>query len=344
MSVSRYKLATATTVDVTGSKTFTASNISSFPSSPTPPTGLPGSATVTGEAYFYLIDPSSDGGTWFDWYAYGTGHVLFSMYVDDWPAWVGVSVSSSGGVGYHAGNTVPAYSSMYAARTADGVVSSTGWNRYRLEIPTSGLATMKVFIGSNRHGSTPDASFTFEDIGVLTWVYGYLGSFAAVGSTYWSDLAIGLYSDTVPTRSATDWSPTAAAASQTATGTAAATATRVLAGTPSVTASAAANAGLVLLATATPSITAAGAADAAVITTHDAEAAGEVTVSSAAATTLTRPIYAVSTITASAVATMANQTGADGVIQALGAARIVVEGETSPGFLYSTVAKNVLTS
>jgi len=135
-----------------------------------------------------------------------------------------------------------------------------------------------------------------------------------------------------------------AAPSITATGAAVGAATRVLAGSPSITATGAATAGKVLTASGAPSITAAGAADASVITTHNAEAAGSVTVSSSAATTLTRPINAAATLTASAVATMANQTSADGIVQAIGAARIVIEGETSPGFLYSTVAKNVLTS
>ena len=130
----------------------------------------------------------------------------------------------------------------------------------------------------------------------------------------------------------------------TSTGASAATLTRPIAGAPSTTATGAAVAGLVLNADGVPSITAIGSADASVITTHNAEAAGIVTVSSDAATMLTRPINATATLTASAVATMANQTAADGVIQAIGAARIVIEGETSPGFLYSTVAKNVLTS
>jgi hypothetical protein len=59
---------------------------------------------------------------------------------------------------------------------------------------------------------------------------------------------------------------------------------------------------------------------------------------------VTRAVAAVSTITASSVATMSSDTAADGAVQAIGAARIVIEGETTPGFLYSTVAKNVLTN
>lgn len=179
---------------------------------------------------------------------------------------------------------------------------------------------------------------TLDQVAIGAWSDSGGGrTFAGTNGIFLDDLAISDAPFTT-THEAT------AAPSITSSATAAATTTRVLAGAPSITATAAANAGLVLLADATPSITAAGAADASVITTHNAEAAGSVTVSSDAATTLTRPINAAATLTASAVATMANQTAADGVIQAIGAARIVIEGETSPGFLYSTVAKNVLTS
>jgi hypothetical protein len=135
-----------------------------------------------------------------------------------------------------------------------------------------------------------------------------------------------------------------AAASQTAGATAVAAATKPVAGTPSLTLTGAANAGLVVLSDATPSVTLAGSADATVITTHDAEAAPILTVSGATAATLDRTIAGAATLTATATATAAQDGGADGVLQLIGAARAVVEGETSPGFLYGSVKKNVLTS
>jgi hypothetical protein len=135
-----------------------------------------------------------------------------------------------------------------------------------------------------------------------------------------------------------------ATATETASATAAAAATRLASGAESVTASADATAGLVLTAAGAPEITASGAADASVITTHNAEAASIITIGSTDTVTLTRVLDAASTITATAIGTAAQDTTADGTVQAIGAARAVVQGETSPGFLYATVAKNILTN
>lgn len=141
-----------------------------------------------------------------------------------------------------------------------------------------------------------------------------------------------------------DPSVVAAAASGTASGTAVATTTRVLSGTPSITATGEATAGKVGSIGGTPSITAAGAADAAVIATHNAEAAAIVTASVTDAMSMIRTIAAASTITLSATGAAALDGGAEAVVHASASAGARIDGETSPGFLYSTVNKNVLTS
>lgn len=251
---------------------------------------------------------------------------------------------------YAASNIGPAGGSQSAAN----FVPLNEWVRFesKLTATTAEIRVWKTTGGSGVDATgTADGTYsqTASSLGTLDQIA--VGIFAVDGSGNLATASAGnLYIDDVAVSDSTWIGPYltsvngAAAASETATGTAAATTTRVLSATPSITASGAAVAGKVLTAAGTPSITASGAADAAVITTHNAEAAGTTTVSSAAATTLTRPIAGTASVTASAVATMANQTSADGVIQAIGAARIVIEGETSPGFLYSTVNKNVLTS
>lgn len=135
-----------------------------------------------------------------------------------------------------------------------------------------------------------------------------------------------------------------AAATLTATGTTAAAASRLAAAASTITLTTAAAAGKTTAGAAAPSITATAAADAAIITTHSAEATAQLTVTANAEATRILAAHAAGTATAASVATAATDTSANGQLLAIGEARIVIEGQTSPGFLYGAVKKNVLTS
>jgi hypothetical protein len=361
MTVTRYKLEGNTTAYATGSKTLGATSISTYPTVPAPPTGLASSAEMAAGAKLENAtypNPTDGSGEWFDVYFVKAAGVSVTIGTFACSAWgyagETLSITAAGGAGVHlAGTSVPVLSGMNASpRIADSTFTADTWHRVRLEFPTTGTATAKFFIGSNRHGTTPDATMTglwdFSDYGTYGTVYWAYANGVSGSTTQFSDVAYGLYADTPPARSATDWAvvthTAAAAASETATGTSAAVSTRLAAAAPSITATGAATGGLLVTAAAAPSITAAGSADASIITTHNAEAAGIVTVSTADAMTMLRSMEAVSTITATGSGTAALDGGADAVVQAIGAASIRIDGETSPGFLYATVSKHILTN
>lgn len=297
-------------------------------------------ATTYLKGFLYLSSGTNPTNGFSLGYLFGTGYTLNTYFgvTGSRELYATRNSSSTGGAG--------ANGSWFSAASA---VPQSEWIRFEVTLTatsvrirtwhTSGAGVDSTGTPDLDSGTVSGTSLgTLDQVAIGAWSDSGGGrTFAGTNGIFLDDLAI---SD-APFTTTHEGN---AAASETATGTAAATATRVLAGTPSVTASAAANAGLVLTAAGAPSITASGAADASVITTHNAEAASIITVGTTNGLALTQGMVAASTITASSVATMASDTAANGAVQAIGAARAVVEGETSPGFLYATVAKNILTN
>jgi hypothetical protein len=253
-----------------------------------------------------------------------------------------------------AGNVIPANGN--SAQSAANTCALSEWFRFEVKMTATSVHG-KVWKASGAgidSTGTPDwdsTEVTGSSIGALDQVA--IGGYSPDGSggyTQFISSAQALHHDNFAASDAGWIGPASslvtgdAAATATASGTSGATATRLLAATPSITLSGTAAAGKIVLTDATPSITLAGSADASVVTTHNAEAVGTIATSATAGAVTVRPITAAAALTASASATAAQDGGAEGQLIAIGTARAVVEGETSPGFLYGSVKKNVLTS
>ena len=302
------------------------------------------SGTYYADVMFYIDSSETNGNGWNLFLTANDGTVDYS--------WLNCSKNGSGNYEFkiQSYSPTPGLETHYTLTTSQACGS---WVRLKVKINTkcvewvrfwnaATVATMDA-VGTNENAtvtnSTEASPVTTFGTGANWLAVAPLTADATTTTARFDDLLFG------NTSSLTRVPPNInAAASETASATAAATTTRVLAGAESVTATADATAGLALTAAGAPSITAAGSADAAVLTTHNAEAASTITVGTTDALSLTQGMVAASTITASSVGTMASDTDANGAVQAIATARIVIEGETSPGFLYATVAKKILTN
>lgn len=215
MAVTRYRLAGNTFPATVGTRVLTVGGVYEVAPVVAGPTGCTATVIIADDESIGLPNgggaggPTAGGGTWVDWYAYGRGHILMSLWVPEWGQPAVFAVAASGGVGKKYGtHTLPTYASLDTGKTADGVIPAADWARYRVIFPASGNASLQVFYGGNLHGSTPDTTVALDDYSGTSAYVSIGTSQAASGSnTRWSDLQVGVAStDAYPYRSATSGS------------------------------------------------------------------------------------------------------------------------------------------
>ena len=342
MTATRYPLSGNTTPSEVGSRQFSGfGSLTSFASTPTPPSQAQ-SVVVTNGGYLYDdgVPPQSGGGSWVDIYFYkyaGKAAVLTSMLVPDWGYLLAVTcVTASGGVGSAIDDgSAPAYADLASTsgyRTADGVVANDQWHRARVEFAADGTSQVKLFLGSNLKGTTPDYTITGWNLAAANVTNASGGGVVVIGDlstmtdaiSRFGDAYYGLTADTPPNRNVTVQHGSGTG-TVTIGGTATGHRTRAGQATGAVTVSGSAAGHANRTGSATGTVTIGGTATG--HRTRAGQATGAVTVSGSAAGHANRTGSATGTVTIGGTA--AGHADASGAASGSGIGEVIIGGSAS---------------